>query len=114
MWNIRCSFNRKAQTVNKVQRQLRPEPYFPEFFKSRAQDAYLELSSCRAPALKYQFLLFTFTRPNKMPKLYATFDDCKDVETQVHIQYILAISINLFFNNFISNVLKKSFIVLTI
>ena len=29
---------RKPQALNKVQRQLRPEPYFPEFFKSRAQD----------------------------------------------------------------------------
>ena len=36
-WKIRCSLNPKAQAVNKVQRQLRPEPYFPEFFKSRAQ-----------------------------------------------------------------------------
>ena len=34
---IRCSLNPKAQAVNKAQRQLRPEPYFPEFFKSRAQ-----------------------------------------------------------------------------
>jgi len=37
MWKIRCSFKPKAQAVNKVQRQLRPKPYFPEFFKSRAQ-----------------------------------------------------------------------------
>jgi len=34
---IRCSLNPKAQAVNKFQRQLRPEQYFPEFFKSRAQ-----------------------------------------------------------------------------
>ena len=27
----------KAQAVNKAQRKLRPEPYFSEFFKSRAQ-----------------------------------------------------------------------------
>ena len=31
---IRCSLNPKAQVVNKAQR---PPPYFPEFFKSRAQ-----------------------------------------------------------------------------
>jgi len=36
-WKIRCSLNPKAQVVNKVQRQLRPEPYLPKFFKSRAQ-----------------------------------------------------------------------------
>ena len=36
LWKIRCSFNPKAQVVNKVQRQLRPEPYFHEIFKSRA------------------------------------------------------------------------------
>ena len=35
-WIIRCSLNPKAQAVNKVQRQLRPQP-LPEFFKSRAQ-----------------------------------------------------------------------------
>ena len=34
---IRCSLNPKAQPVNKVQRQLRSEPYFHEFFQSRAQ-----------------------------------------------------------------------------
>ena len=33
---IRCSLNPKAQVVNKAQRQFRPEPYFPEFFKSPA------------------------------------------------------------------------------
>ena len=27
----------KAQAMNEAQRQLRPEPYFPEFFKSLAQ-----------------------------------------------------------------------------
>ena len=31
LWKIRCSFKLKAQVVNKVQRQLRLEPYFPEF-----------------------------------------------------------------------------------
>ena len=36
-WKIRCSFNPKAQAVNKVHRQLGPEQYFPEFFKSLAQ-----------------------------------------------------------------------------
>ena len=41
-WKIRCSLNPKAQAVNKVQRQLRPEPYFPEFFKSRAQKHHLK------------------------------------------------------------------------
>ena len=30
-WKIRCSLNPKVQAVNKVQRQLRPEQYFPEF-----------------------------------------------------------------------------------
>ena len=35
---IKCSLNPKAQAVNKAQRQLRPEPYFPEVFRSRAQD----------------------------------------------------------------------------
>ena len=30
--------NQKAQTVNKAQQQVRPEPYFPEFLKSRALD----------------------------------------------------------------------------
>ena len=37
LWKIRCSLNLKAQAVNKAQRQLRLEPYFHEFFKSRAQ-----------------------------------------------------------------------------
>ena len=37
LWNIRCSLNPKAQAANKAQQQLRPEPYFPEFLKSRAQ-----------------------------------------------------------------------------
>ena len=37
-WELECSLNPKAQAVNKAQRQLRPEPYFPEFFKSLAQD----------------------------------------------------------------------------
>ena len=36
LWKIRCSLNPKAQAV-KAQRQLKPEPYFSEFFKSRAQ-----------------------------------------------------------------------------
>ena len=36
LWKKRCRLNPNAQAVNKVQRQLRPEPYFPEFFKSRA------------------------------------------------------------------------------
>ena len=40
LWKIRCSLDPKAQAVNKVQRQLRPEPYFPEFFKSRTQDCW--------------------------------------------------------------------------
>ena len=26
-------------SINKAQRQLRPEPYFPEFFKSRALES---------------------------------------------------------------------------
>ena len=34
---IRCNLNPKAQAVNKAQRQLKPESYFPESFKSRAQ-----------------------------------------------------------------------------
>ena len=38
-WKIRCSLNPKALAVNKAQRQLRPEPYFPKFFKSRALKA---------------------------------------------------------------------------
>ena len=38
LWKIRCSLNPKAQAVNKAQRRLRPEPYFPEFFKSWAWD----------------------------------------------------------------------------
>ena len=36
LWKIRCRLNPKAQAVNKTQQQLRPEPYFPKFFKSRA------------------------------------------------------------------------------
>ena len=36
LWKIRCSLKPKAQAVNKAQRQLRPKPYYPEFFKSRA------------------------------------------------------------------------------
>ena len=36
-WKVRCSLDPKAEAVNKVQRQLRPEPYFPEFFKSQAR-----------------------------------------------------------------------------
>ena len=39
---MRCSLNLKTQAVNKAQRQLRPEPYFPEFFKSRALDPDLK------------------------------------------------------------------------
>ena len=35
LWKIRCSLNAKAQAVNKALRPLRPEPYFPEFFKSQ-------------------------------------------------------------------------------
>ena len=35
--------NPKAQAVNKAQRQLRPEPYFPVFFKSRAQECVLNI-----------------------------------------------------------------------
>ena len=34
---IRCSLNPKSQAVNKFQRQLRPEPYFHDLLKSRAQ-----------------------------------------------------------------------------
>ena len=37
----KCSLNPKVQAVNKVQRQLRPKPYFPEFFKSRALEKLL-------------------------------------------------------------------------
>ena len=33
-WEIRCNLNPKAQAVNKAQRQLRPESYFLEYFKS--------------------------------------------------------------------------------
>ena len=33
LWKIRCSLKPKAQAVNKAQRQLRPKPYYPEFFK---------------------------------------------------------------------------------
>ena len=35
-WKIRCSLNPKAQAVNKANDSLDPEPYYPEFFKSRA------------------------------------------------------------------------------
>ena len=42
LWKIRCILNSKAQVVNKTQRQLRPEPYFPEFFKSRAPDRQIK------------------------------------------------------------------------
>ena len=38
---IRCRLNPKAQAVNKAQRQIKPEPYFPKIFKSRAQYLYL-------------------------------------------------------------------------
>ena len=37
LWKIRCSLNPKAQAVNKTQRQLRLEPCFPDFLKSRTQ-----------------------------------------------------------------------------
>ena len=37
LWTIRYSLNQKAQAVNNAQRQLRPESYFLEFFKSQAQ-----------------------------------------------------------------------------
>ena len=33
LWKIRCGLNPKAQAVKKAQRQLRPEQYFPNFFK---------------------------------------------------------------------------------
>ena len=32
---IKCSLNPKAQAAIKAQRQLRPEPYFPDFFLNR-------------------------------------------------------------------------------
>ena len=40
LWKIRCSLNPKAQAVNKAQRHLRPDPYFPNFFKQRTQYLY--------------------------------------------------------------------------
>ena len=40
---MRCSLNPKTQAVNKSQRQLRPEPYFPIFFKSRAQNLLISI-----------------------------------------------------------------------
>ena len=40
LWKMRCSLIPKAQALNKAQRQLRPEPYIPIFFKSRAQVNY--------------------------------------------------------------------------
>ena len=35
LWKIRCSLNPKAQAVNNAQRQLKPDPYFPDFFLNR-------------------------------------------------------------------------------
>ena len=40
LWKIRCSLNLKARVVNKAQRQLRPESYFLECYKSPALDIY--------------------------------------------------------------------------
>ena len=40
---MRCSLNPKTQAVNKSQRQLRPERYFPIFFKSRAQNLLISI-----------------------------------------------------------------------
>ena len=35
---IRCNLNPNAQAINKAQRQLRPESYFLEVFKSLTQE----------------------------------------------------------------------------
>ena len=40
LWKMRGSLNPKAQAVNKAQRQLKPVPYFPIFFKSRLRAIY--------------------------------------------------------------------------
>ena len=50
LWKIKCSLNPKAQAANKTQQQLRPEPYFPEFFKSRA------LSNKKEETVVFSFL----------------------------------------------------------
>ena len=46
-WKVRCSLDPKAEAVNKVQRQLTPEPYFPEFFKSQALERENNLVNSR-------------------------------------------------------------------
>ena len=51
---IRCSLNPKAQGVNKAS-QLRPEPYFREFFKSWAQDQESTLSKTSNLSLYLSF-----------------------------------------------------------
>ena len=56
LWKIRCSLNPKAQVVNKAQRQLRPEPYFSEFFKPRALEGLkmsVSLPSVRPGLIKH-------------------------------------------------------------
>ena len=54
LWNIICSLNPKAQAVNKAQRQLRPEPYFPDVFKLWAQ-YYLKIVLNAIKQLEYYY-----------------------------------------------------------
>ena len=51
-------WNPKAQVVNKAQRQLRPESYFPEFFKSRAQGCTQGRGGFVGSVLIYQVVFF--------------------------------------------------------
>ena len=53
LWKTRCSLKPKAQAVNKAQQQLRPEPYFPIFFKSRAQVFQWNFLNCIKFSLKF-------------------------------------------------------------
>ena len=54
LWKIRCCLNPKAQAVKKVQQQLRPELYLPEFFKSRAGSEQHYLFTFSANQLVFQ------------------------------------------------------------
>ena len=61
LWKIRCSLKPKAQAVNKAQRQLRPKPYYPEFFKSRA----LEKCKFGQFSMKGNFIEKLYKRKNQ-------------------------------------------------
>ena len=53
LWTIRCSLNPKAQAVNKAQRHLRPEPYFPEIFQIAGSEDFKNIAFFLSRLQKY-------------------------------------------------------------